>query len=102
MLAETVSIDGGTLLVILVVGLLFLAMVVAVVVFGFVLAPRAGRGEGQALGWWIAIVALEGVYCLGSLAAVVSGNFTPGALLPLLILGAQVAIFLRARRGADR
>ena len=102
MLAETVSIDGGALLLILVVGLLILALAVAVVVFGFVLAPRAGRGESPALGWWVAIVALEGLYCVGSLAAVLSGDFTPGILVPLVIVGAQVAIFLRARRDADR
>lgn len=102
MLAETVSIDGGTLLLILVVGLLFLAMAVAIVVFGFVLAPRAARGESRALGWWVGIVALEGLYCLGSLAAVLSGDFTLGVLVPLVIVAAQVAIFLRARRDADR
>ena len=44
MLAEAVSIDGGTLLLILVVGVLILALAVAMVVFGFVLAPRAARG----------------------------------------------------------
>lgn len=102
MLAETVSIDGGTLLLILVVGLLFLAMSVAVVVFGFVLAPRAGRGEGRALGWWVGIVALEGLYCVGSLVAVLGGDFTPGIVLPLLIVAAQVAIFLRARADVER
>ena len=100
MLAETVSIDGGTLLLILVLGLLVLAVAVAVVVFGFVLAPRAGRGEGRALGWWVAIVALEGLYCLGSVAAVLSGDFTLGVLVPLLIVAAQVGVFLRARRDA--
>ena len=102
MLAEPVSIDGGTLLLILVVGLLFLAMSVAVVVFGFVLAPRAGRGEGRALGWWVGIVALEGLYCVGSLVAVLGGDFTPGIVLPLLIVAAQVAIFLRARADVER
>ena len=101
MLAETVSIDGGTLLLILVVGLLVLALAVAVVVFGFVLAPRAGRGESRALAWWIAIVALEGLYCLGSVAAILSGNVTAGVAAPLVIVAAQVAVFLRARRDAE-
>lgn len=100
MLAETVSIDGGTLLLILVVALLVLVLALAVVVLGFVLAPRAGRGEGRALGWWAGIVALEGLYCLGSVAAVLSGDFSPGILVPLLIVAAQVAVFLRARRDA--
>ena len=100
MLAETVSIDGGTLLLILVVGVVVLALAVAVLVFGFVLAPRAGRGEPRALGWWIAIVAFEGLYCLGSVAAILSGNVTAGVAVPLVIVAAQVAIFLRARRDA--
>lgn len=101
MLAEAVSLDGGTLLLILVVGVLFLALSVAVLVFGFVLAPRAGRGSRRALGWWVAIVAVEGLYCLGSLAAVLGGDFSPGVFLPPLIVAAQVALFLQARRDAD-
>lgn len=39
--------------------LVVVGMAVAVVVFGFVLAPGAGRGSRNAFGWWIFIVALE-------------------------------------------
>jgi hypothetical protein len=40
-LAEAVSLDGGALLVVLVIGLVFLAAIVVVIVEGFVLAPKA-------------------------------------------------------------
>ena len=100
MLAEAVSLDGGTLLLILIVGLVVLAVTLAVVVFGFVLAPRAGRGSRRALAWWVVIVALEGLYGVGSLAAFLAEGFSLWALLPLVIVAAQVALFVRARRDA--
>ena len=101
MLAETVSIDGGELLVILVIGLAFLAVVLAVVVFGFVLAPRAARGSSRALGWWIVILVLEGLYCLGAIAAVFAGDFTLWTFTPIAIVAGQVALFVSARREAE-
>ena len=102
MLAETVSIDGGTLFFILAALLVVLALSIAIVVFGFVLAPKAGRGSGQAMGWWIVIVALESLYAFGSLAALLSGDFSLFVLLPPAIIAGQVALFLHARKDADR
>ena len=102
MLAETVSIDGGTLLLILAALVLVVAVSIAIVVFGFVLAPRAGRGSQRAMGWWIVIVALETLYALGSVAALLSGDFSLFVLLPPAIIAGQVALFLQARREAGR
>ena len=98
MLAETVSLDGGELALILAIALLLLAVAVAIVVFGFVLAARAGRGSGRAMAWWIVILVLEGLYCLGAVAAVVSGDFTPWTFTPIAIVAGQIALFVSARR----
>jgi lipopolysaccharide export LptBFGC system permease protein LptF len=102
MLAETVSIDGGTLLVILLVLLVFVALAIALVVFGFVLAPRAGRGSRNALGWWIAILIIESFYVLGSVAAILGGDFSVIGLAPVAIVAGQVALYLQARKEAGR
>ena len=102
MLAETVSIDGGTLLLILAALLVVLAVTVAIVVFGFVLAPRAGRGSQQALVWWVIIVTVEALYALGGVAAILSGDFSIFGLLPPAIIAGQVALFLQARKDAGR
>ncbi|MDP1806503.1 MAG: hypothetical protein Q8K72_15110 [Acidimicrobiales bacterium] len=102
MLAETVSIDGGTLLLILASLLVVAALSIAVVVFGFLLAPRAGRGSGRALGWWIVILALESFVSLGSVAAILAGDFSIFVLLPPATIAGQVALFLQARKDAGR
>ena len=102
MLAETVSIDGGTLLLILVALAVVVALGIAVVVFGFVLAPRAGRGSQRALVWWSIIVALEVLYGLGGVVAIFTGDFSLFALLPVGIIACQVSMFLQARKDAGR
>lgn len=102
MLAETVSIDGGTLLLILAALVIVLALSIAIVVFGFVLAPKAGRGSGRAMGWWIVIIALESIYALGGVAALLSGDFSLFAIVPPAIIAGQVALFLYARKEAGR
>ena len=102
MLAETVSIDGGTLLLILVALVLVVALSIAIVVFGFVLAPRAGRGSQRAMGWWMVIIVLESLYALGSVAALLSGDFSLFVVLPPAIIAGQVALFFQARKDAGR
>jgi hypothetical protein len=102
MLAETVSIDGGTLLLILAALVLVLALSVAVVVFGFVLAPRAGRGSQRALVWWVIILALESLYALGAVGAVFAGDVSLFTLLPVAIIAGQVALYVQARKDAGR
>jgi hypothetical protein len=102
MLGETVSIDGGTLLLILAALVLVLALSVAIVVFGFILAPRAGRGSRRALVWWVIIVALESLYALGAVAAVLSGDFSLFVVLPPAIIACQVAMYVQARKDTAR
>ncbi len=89
MLAEAVSINGGTLLLIL---LFLVAMVVvwcALVVFGCRLAKQAGQGSRQALVGWAVVGVLE-------LAPLVVG-FTPLLLVGVAVLGLQAAFYLRAK-----
>ena len=102
MLAETVSIDGGTLLLILALLAVVVGLATAVVVFGFLLAPRAGRGSRNAFVWWVIIVALESLYALGAVGAVLSGDFSLFTLLPAAIIACQVALYLQARKDAGR
>ncbi len=100
MLAETVSLDGGALAVALVLVLLALAVFVAVVVEGFVLAPRAARGERSALAGWIAALVLEGLLWSASIPALLQGAVSLFALVIPALVAAQVAVFLSARRRA--
>lgn len=102
MLAETVSIDGGTLVLILVMLLALLALAVGLVVLGFVLAPRAGRGSKRAFVWWVVIVALEALYTLGGVVAIFTGDFSLFGLVAPAIIAGQVALFLQARKEAGR
>ena len=101
-LAETVSIDGGTLLVILAVLVVVVGLAIAVVVFGFVLAPRAGRGSQSAMGWWVFLLALESLCAIGSLAALRTSDFSVLTLLPSAIIACQVGLYLQARKNAGR
>ncbi len=96
------SFDAGDIAVILAILLVLLVAAIAVVVFGFILAPRAGRGSSSAMGWWIFILVLEGSVCLGSVAEILTGAFNVGAFLPLVIVGGQVALYVRARKNAGR
>ncbi len=101
-LAETVQIDTGTVVVILIILGLMAAASVAIVVFGFILAPRAGRGSSSAMGWWTFILVVEGAFSLVSVAALFSGDFTLWAFAPMAVVGGQVALYLRAKRNAGR
>jgi len=94
------SIDGGTLLLILAALLFVVALQVALVVFGFILAPKAARGSSTAMGWWIAILVLEGLQVLGSLASIVRGRFSVFTLLTPAIVAGQLATYFQARRNA--
>ena len=96
------SIDGGTLLLILVALLVVGAVAIGLVVLGFVLAPRAGRGSSRAFGWWIVILVVESFYVLGSVAAILAGDFSPAVLAPVAIIAGQVALYLQARKEAGR
>ncbi len=100
MLAETVQIGGGEVVAILLVLLVLAVLAIGTVVVGFVMAPRAGRGSKNAYGWWVVAVGLEVFACLGSLRGLLQGRPTIGGLVLPVIIAAQVAIYLRARRDA--
>lgn len=102
MLAEGVSIDGGTVLVILAILVVLAGLAIAVVVFGFVLAPRAGRGSPSAMGWWVFLLVLESLWAVASLAALRTSDFSVFTLLPLAVIAGQIALFLQARKAAGR
>ena len=89
-LAETVSIDGGLLLLILGA---FLAAVVAwcfAVAVGFRAARQAGAGEAGAMGRWV----LAGVFQMGLVA------WSPLVVVALVLLGLQVLQYRKARDAA--
>ena len=98
MLAEAVSLDGGALLVVFVVGLVVLVALAGLVALGFVLAPKAAEGSRGALAGWIAVLAAEGIFCATSVAAMVRGELSLFTLLFPAIVTAQVARFVAARR----
>ena len=101
-LAETVQIDTGTVVLILVIFGLIVAAGVAIVVLGFVLAPRAGRGSSAAMGWWLFALSLEVLWCVGSLSFIVRGEFTVWVVVPPVLLAAQLALYFQAKRDAGR
>ncbi|MGH8990738.1 MAG: hypothetical protein ACRDYV_11515 [Acidimicrobiia bacterium] len=94
MLAESPSIDGGVLLIVLLAFAVTLALAVGTVVVGCMAATRAGRGSQNALIAWVIVAALE-----GGLAVLGLLNASPVVLLPgLAALVLQVALYQRARR----
>lgn len=98
MLAEAISLDGGALLVALLIALAVLAAIAGVVVLGFVLAPRAARGSTAALAGWMAVLLAEGLVCLASVAAIFRTGLSLYLLVPPAIVAAQVLRFVDARR----
>ncbi len=91
------SFGAGEIAIILAVLLVVVLAMVAIVVFGFILAPRAGRGSSKAMGWWIVILVLEGTWCLGSVASILTGRFSLGSFVPPALVAGQVALYMRAR-----
>ncbi len=92
-LAETVSIDAGALLL----GLLVIMAVVALVVAGFFCAPRAARGSQVAWAVWVVALIVEGAGCIVSIAQFVDGVFDAVSLVPVAAIVGQVALYLQAR-----
>jgi hypothetical protein len=101
-LAESVQLSGGDVLLILGALLLVAALWAGTVVGGFILAPRAGRGSRRAMGWFVAVLILEGLQCLGSVSWLLRGQVSLWSILPLAIVGGQLALYFQARRAAGR
>lgn len=98
-LAEAISLDGGELLVILVVSLAILGLAIAAVVAGCVLAYRVGRGAG-ALGASLGMVlAVEVLVLVLSVPAFVS-DLNLFIVLPAAALLAQGGLYAWGRKRA--
>lgn len=97
MLAEAVQLSGGFLVFLLVLALIALAAFIALIVLGFTLAPKAARGSQGHLGFWIVVLAIEGMLGIGGLAALDAGP-NLGALFWPVIIGLQAWRFTRAKR----
>lgn len=98
MLAEAPSLDGRLLFIALVLLLAALAAMVALVVLGFTLASRAARGSPGALAWWIAILCVEGLFCVASVSPLLDGHFSVSEFEFPAIVAAQVLRFVLVRR----
>ena len=97
-LAETVSIDGRILVLVVLLVFLAFAVGVAAIVGGFVLAPKAALGPGRAMTWWIVCLCVEGISVMGSIGALITGGLRPGSLLMPAVVAGQVVIYRRAQR----
>lgn len=102
LLAEAVSIDGGTLVFILVIALAVLALAVGVAVLGCVLAYRAGRGSSNAMVGLIIIGVLEAFSLLSATGNLLRGDVNVFSTLALIPIAAQVGLYFlgRSRRPA--
>lgn len=89
LLAESVSIDGGTLLLILAAMAAMVVAWCALVYAGFRLARSAGEGSGRALAAWVVVAVLH------SLPLLIPP--TPWALVAVGLVALQYRRFQRAR-----
>ena len=97
---ESPQIDGGLLVIILVIFVLACAAVIGVVVAGCVWAGRAGRGSRRARAGWAAVAVLEGIVVLEGLVELASGRGEPITVIVAGgALGLQALLYTRARRG---
>ena len=96
-LAEAVSIDGGTLVLILVALFLFFAACCALVTAGFVWAARAGRGSRAALAAWLPMAAIEAVLAATVVPSTIDGRPNVYGIVAGAVLAGQVVRYQRAR-----
>ncbi len=89
MLAETVSIDGGVLLLGLLILLAMVALWCALVVLGCRLARRAGQGSRPALAGWVVVAVVEVLPLVT--------DFSPVLLLAAAVLGVQGWFYRRGK-----
>jgi hypothetical protein len=95
---EGPQIDGGVLVVILVIFLLFVAAVIGVVVAGCVWAARAGRGSERARTGWACVALVEGAVLLRGLAGLAMDGGEPyTAMAASFALGLQGLLYARAK-----
>lgn len=100
LLAEAISLDGGELLVILVILVVLLAGTVAIVVAGCVWAYRVGRGSQDRPVGLVVVLAVEGLVLLASLAALADDSANLSLIFPAGALLAQGLAYAWGRRRA--
>lgn len=93
MFAETVAIDGGVLLLVLVVFMVMVVIWCGLVALGCFWARRAGLGSRPALAGWMVVVVAQTV----PLAIEV----TPLLLIPVAAVVIQTLLYIRARGQAE-
>lgn len=98
MVAETMQLDGGALVVVLAVFILIAAAAIAVVVMGFVLARKAARGSDRALAGFVIIVTFESLFALQGLLSIFSGELNPFVLVLPALIALQIGLYAKARR----
>jgi hypothetical protein len=91
-LAEAVSFSGEEVFFILLVLAVFALATLALVVLGFVWAARGGRGSEAATAGFVIVLILEFLTLVSAIA-----NHSVW-LWPVVLMGAQLAVYLRARR----
>lgn len=103
-LAETVTFTEEEMLLILVVLVMtFVVGLVAIVltVLACIWAWRAGRGSRPALVGFLIVGSLEALVLLSTIPALI-GDLSPAVLVPLAVIGLQVALYLGGRSSAGR
>lgn len=97
-LAESVSIDGGVIALLLAVLFLLVAATVGAVVAGVIWAKRAARGSSLALGGFLAVTVTELV--LATLGLANSGRFVAVVFGGAFLGHAGVYVSERTKAGA--
>lgn len=97
MLAESVSLSGSEVLVILLVLLALLVATIATAVLGCLWAFRAGRGSPLALVGWLLVAFVEVIAMVPALADLRFGAPSMVGFAPLGALAAQVALYVRGK-----
>ncbi len=97
LLAEAVSIDGGTLVLILVLFFAFVGVTVGLAVLGCVWAYRAGKGSASSRTGLICIGVLEG-FALASIGlSLLRGGFSPFSVAVVVLVAAQIGLYALGR-----
>jgi len=96
-LAETIKLSGGEVLVILLVLIGMAVVAAAFLALGCVWAWRAGRGSQAALAGWIVCAVVEGLLLLQVIGSLFQGRPNFLGAVPAGALAAQVGLYLAAR-----
>lgn len=97
-LAESISISGPELVLILALFLVVVVGFIAMMAFGCVLARKAGQGSSSALVGWIIIAVIEASVVLPRIPRIIGGaRFSLVALAPAIALAVQASMYRSAK-----